>query len=238
MALTRCAAIEAAPHNVRVNAVVAEPRHAREPGQGHHRRAARGARRPARRSAVRAEPWEVANVIVFLASDYSGYMTGEVVSVSEPAPVERDHPWNSVSSSACTTRSTGATRGRPSRTSCGPSSTSCRRPTAPGSSTYGSPSTTSSTSTRTCRRTRRGWRTRSPSPTASTSARGSSTSRRRSATRRGSPRRWRCSTSSRRDASSSAPGAARRRSRCSASASTRWTPPATCTTRRCPRSSR
>ena len=29
-----------------------------------------------------AEPWEVANVIVFLASDYSTYMTGEVVAVS------------------------------------------------------------------------------------------------------------------------------------------------------------
>jgi 3-oxoacyl-[acyl-carrier protein] reductase len=33
-----------------------------------------------------AEPWEVANVIVFLASDYSGYMTGEVVSVSSQHP--------------------------------------------------------------------------------------------------------------------------------------------------------
>jgi len=33
-----------------------------------------------------AEPWEVANVIAFLASDYSGYMTGEVVSVSSQHP--------------------------------------------------------------------------------------------------------------------------------------------------------
>jgi len=29
-----------------------------------------------------AEPWEIANVIVFLASEYSTYMTGEIVSVS------------------------------------------------------------------------------------------------------------------------------------------------------------
>jgi len=33
-----------------------------------------------------AEPWEVANVIVFLASAYSSYMTGEVVSVSSQHP--------------------------------------------------------------------------------------------------------------------------------------------------------
>ena len=33
-----------------------------------------------------AEPWEVATVIAFLASDYSSYMTGEVVSVSSQHP--------------------------------------------------------------------------------------------------------------------------------------------------------
>jgi 3-oxoacyl-[acyl-carrier protein] reductase len=33
-----------------------------------------------------AEPWEVATVIVMLASDYTTYMTGEVVSVSSQHP--------------------------------------------------------------------------------------------------------------------------------------------------------
>jgi 3-oxoacyl-[acyl-carrier protein] reductase len=33
-----------------------------------------------------AEPWEVANVIVFLASDYASYLTGEVLSVSSQHP--------------------------------------------------------------------------------------------------------------------------------------------------------
>ena len=33
-----------------------------------------------------AQPWEVANVIVFLASDYSSYMSGEIVSVSSQHP--------------------------------------------------------------------------------------------------------------------------------------------------------
>jgi 3-oxoacyl-[acyl-carrier protein] reductase len=29
-----------------------------------------------------AEPWEIGNAIVFLASDYASYMTGEALSVS------------------------------------------------------------------------------------------------------------------------------------------------------------
>jgi 3-oxoacyl-[acyl-carrier protein] reductase len=33
-----------------------------------------------------AEPWEVANVVVFLASPYSSFMTGEVVAVSSQHP--------------------------------------------------------------------------------------------------------------------------------------------------------
>lgn len=33
-----------------------------------------------------AEPWEVATVIAFLASDYSTYLTGEVISVSSQHP--------------------------------------------------------------------------------------------------------------------------------------------------------
>jgi 3-oxoacyl-[acyl-carrier protein] reductase len=85
MALTRCAATEAAPYGVRVNAVA--PSLAMHPFlakvttddllAGLTRKEAFG------RS---AEPWEVANVIVFLASDYSSYMTGEIVSVSSQHP--------------------------------------------------------------------------------------------------------------------------------------------------------
>jgi 3-oxoacyl-[acyl-carrier protein] reductase len=81
MAVTRCAAIEAAPHGVRVNAVA--------PSLAMHANLAKAtteelldeltSREAFGRS---AEPWEIANVIVFLASEYSSYMTGEVVSVS------------------------------------------------------------------------------------------------------------------------------------------------------------
>ena len=85
MALTRCAALEAAEHGIRVNCVA--------PSLAWHPFLAKSADEEllgelAGREAYgrAAEPWEVANVMVFLASDLSGYMTGEVVSVSSQHP--------------------------------------------------------------------------------------------------------------------------------------------------------
>ncbi|GGP42101.1 SDR family oxidoreductase [Streptomyces melanogenes] len=85
MALTRCAAIEAAVHGVRVNAV--SPSLALHPHLAKVTSAELLDELAAREAFGRyAEPWEVANVIVFLASDYSSYMTGEVVAVSSQHP--------------------------------------------------------------------------------------------------------------------------------------------------------
>lgn len=85
MALTRTAGVEGARFGVRVNAV--------SPSIAMHAFLAKvttdelleelSSREAFGRA---AEPWEVANVIVFLASDYSSYMTGEVVSVSSQHP--------------------------------------------------------------------------------------------------------------------------------------------------------
>lgn len=85
MALTRCAAAEAAGAGVRVNAVA--------PSLALHEHLAKVttedvlAELAGREMFGRAaEPEEVANVIVFLASDLSSYMTGEVVAVSSQHP--------------------------------------------------------------------------------------------------------------------------------------------------------
>ena len=85
MALTRTAAVEAASIGVRVNAVA--------PSLAMHENLAKVttdellAELTSREAFGRAaEPWEVANVIVFLASDYASYLTGEVLSVSSQHP--------------------------------------------------------------------------------------------------------------------------------------------------------
>jgi 3-oxoacyl-[acyl-carrier protein] reductase len=85
MALTRCAAVEAAEFGVRVNAVA--PSLAMHPFLAKVTTDEVLEELTAREAFGRAaEPWEVANVIVFLASDYSSYMTGEIVSVSSQHP--------------------------------------------------------------------------------------------------------------------------------------------------------
>jgi len=85
MALTRCTAMEVASHGVRVNAV--------SPSLATHEFLAKVTPQglldqlTAREAFGRgAEPWEVANVIVFLASDLASYMTGECVAVSSQHP--------------------------------------------------------------------------------------------------------------------------------------------------------
>ena len=85
MALTRCSALEAAKSGVRINAVA--------PSFANHPFLAKvsdpellktlESQEPFGRG---AQPWEVANVIIFLASDLSGYMTGESITVSSQHP--------------------------------------------------------------------------------------------------------------------------------------------------------
>jgi 3-oxoacyl-[acyl-carrier protein] reductase len=85
MALTRCAAIEAAPSNIRVNAVA--PSLAMHPFLAKVTSDELLDELTSREAFGRAaEPWEVANTMVFLASDYASYLTGEVVSVSSQHP--------------------------------------------------------------------------------------------------------------------------------------------------------
>ncbi len=81
MAFTRCSAIEAAEYGVRINAVA--------PSIAMHAFLAKVtsdellATLSAREAFGRpAEVWEVANVMIFLASDLASYMTGEILSVS------------------------------------------------------------------------------------------------------------------------------------------------------------
>lgn len=81
MALTRCAALEAAEFGVRINAV--------SPSLAVHPMLKKSAPEDllkeleSREAYGRgAEVWEVANIMIFLASDYSSYLTGEIISCS------------------------------------------------------------------------------------------------------------------------------------------------------------
>jgi 3-oxoacyl-[acyl-carrier protein] reductase len=85
MALTRCAAMDVAGFGIRVNAVA--PSLATHPFLAKVMSADLLAELETREAFGRgAQPWEVATVIVFLASDYSSYLTGEVISVSSQHP--------------------------------------------------------------------------------------------------------------------------------------------------------
>lgn len=81
MALTRCSAIEAVEFGVRINAV--------SPSIARHKFLEKTSSTELLDQLASdeafgraAEPWEIATTIAFLASDYSSYLTGEVISVS------------------------------------------------------------------------------------------------------------------------------------------------------------
>jgi len=81
MALTRCAGVEGAEFGVRVNAVA--PSLALHPFLHKVTSKELLAELESKEAYGRgSEVWEQANVMVFLASDYSSYMTGEVISTS------------------------------------------------------------------------------------------------------------------------------------------------------------
>jgi 3-oxoacyl-[acyl-carrier protein] reductase len=85
MALTRCAALDVAEYGIRVNAVA--PSLAMHPFLAKVMPEESLAELATREAFGRsAEPAEIADVMIFLASDYASYLTGEVISASSQHP--------------------------------------------------------------------------------------------------------------------------------------------------------
>ncbi|WP_430782537.1 SDR family oxidoreductase [Actinoplanes sp. G11-F43] len=85
MAFTRCTAMDVAAHGIRVNAVA--PSLAAHPFLSKVMSQSDLDLLATREAFGRAaEPWEVATVVAFLASDYASYLTGEVIAVSSRHP--------------------------------------------------------------------------------------------------------------------------------------------------------
>jgi 3-oxoacyl-[acyl-carrier protein] reductase len=81
MALTRCVALETVDYGIRINAVA--PSLAMNPHLSKTSSDELIAELESKEAFGRgAEPWEIANIILFLASDLSSYMTGEIISAS------------------------------------------------------------------------------------------------------------------------------------------------------------
>ena len=81
MALTRCVAMETVDYGIRINAVA--PSLAMNPHLSKTSSDELIAELESKEAFGRgAEPWEIANIILFLASDLSSYMTGEIISAS------------------------------------------------------------------------------------------------------------------------------------------------------------
>ena len=81
MALTRCTAVELAEYNIRVNAVA--------PSLALNPHLSKTSSDELINTLINkevlgraAEPWEIANIILFLSSEQSSFMTGEVLSAS------------------------------------------------------------------------------------------------------------------------------------------------------------
>jgi len=79
--MTRAMALELAPHGIRVNAIAPGLTDTAQPRYGHSEEGLASLARAVPMGRM-AQPGEIADVIVFLASDDARYITGQVVNVN------------------------------------------------------------------------------------------------------------------------------------------------------------